>query len=464
MATLAAQPRVVEAPSWLSIVRAMVQAGGASVASGTLSLLAVKIVAVVLGPAQVALLTSLQQLRQTAVTGATLTGQTALIQGASSSTGRKRREFLRTALVMIGAATSLVCAAILLFPAWAASQAGLPPEQQTMAMGLVFSVALSAAFVFLAAIVNASGAIGSLALVQLASPAAMAILAYPVARGIASGNERLFLALLTLSSAAAVAAAGCALYLNREKRQGWMKGPGQWWDRSSAKHFLRISGSMFASGIVSSWVILAVRGQVLHSQGLAVGGEFDAAWAISMNQASLVLASLQSYYLPALARAYTPEQRSAHIGRVLTIAVLAGAALIAVLAVLKPMVIAGFYSERFLGAVRYLRWTLVGDYLKITSWILSIPLIASGSMRTFLAADLTANGAFAAAAFGFARWFSTAESAAIAFVVMYFAHMAFCGVCLSSRGDFRPDKRIVALWTTGLALVIAASAATWEQT
>jgi hypothetical protein len=147
---------------------------------------------------------------------------------------------------------------------------------------------------------------------------------------------------------------------------------------------------------------------------------------------------------------------------VLTIAVLAGAALIAALALFKPLVISGFYSERFAGAVRYLRWTLVGDYFKITSWILSIPLVASGSMRTFLAADLTAYGAFAAAAFGLARWFSPAESAAIAFVIMYAVHMTFCGACLFARGDFHPG-RVAVIWMGGLAVVTAASAATWEQ-
>jgi PST family polysaccharide transporter len=463
MATMAAQAPIAEVPSWRAIVRAMGQAGGASIASGVLSLLAVKIIALLLGPAEVALLTSLQQLRQTAVTGATLTGQTALIQGASASTGRRRREFLRTSLVLIASATSLVCAGMVWFSDWAANQAGLPSEQHSLAISLVAAVVSSVVFVFLAAVVNASGAIGSLALLQLAAPAAMAMLAYPVARGFAHGDGGRFVAMLALSSAAAVVAAGLILYGNRASLQGWIAGPGRWWDGSAARHFFSISGSMFASGILSSWMMMIVRGQILRSQGLAIGGEFDAAWAISMNQAGLVLASLQSYYLPALARTRDLQQRSAHIGRVLTIAVLGGAALIAMLAVFKPWLISGFYSDQFVGAVRYLRWTLIGDYLKITSWILSIPLVASGSMRAFLTADLTANVSFMAAAFGFGTWFSAAESTAIAFVIMYVVHMLFCGACLYSRGEFRPGKHLAAIWAGGLSLVIAASAITWEQ-
>jgi hypothetical protein len=346
---------------------------------------------------------------------------------------------------------------------WAGEQAGLPREQLRLAGLLVIAIIPAVGFVFLAALMNASGTIGALAMVQLAAPAAMALLAYPVSRMVAHGNEGLFVAMLGLSSLAAVAAASVALYSERDKLRGWIQGSGRWWSGSAARHFFNISGAMFASGIFSSAIVLAVRGQVLRSQGMAIGGEFDAAWTISMNQAGLVLASLQTYYLPALAKTKDIGERSAHIGRVLAIAAVAGAALIAVLAVLKPTVIAVFYSREFRGASRYLRWTLTGDYLKITSWILSIPLVATANMRTFLAADLSAYGAFAAAAYGFRRWFTAAESAAMAFVVMYAVHMIFCGLSLYSSGEFRPDKRVLSIWTAGLALVAVSSASFWGQ-
>ncbi len=218
---------------------------------------------------------------------------------------------------------------------------------------------------------------------------------------------------------------------------------------------------MFASGIVSSWVTLAVRGHVLRSQGLAIGGQFDAAWSISMSQTGLVLASLQTYYLPALARTRDSRERSGQIGRVLMAATITGALLIGTLIALMPFVIATLYSPEFLGARQYLRWTLAGDYLKITSWILSVPLVASANMRAFLAADLSAYLAFAAAAFGLNRWFTAAESAAIAFVVMYVVHATFCGIWLGLRGEFPSSLGLVATWIAGLASVAAISGVFW---
>src|SRR4051812_29096886 len=92
----------------------MGQTGGASLASGVLSLVATKIIAVVLGPAHVAMLGTLQQLRQTAMTAATLTGQTALVQGTSALVGAQRRDYLRTVLCLMILA-SLVVVGLMIF-------------------------------------------------------------------------------------------------------------------------------------------------------------------------------------------------------------------------------------------------------------------------------------------------------------------------------------------------------------
>ena len=56
--------------------------GRSSVAGAALSVVATKIFAAMLGPSEVAVLATLQQIRQAGVTGATLNGQTALVQGA----------------------------------------------------------------------------------------------------------------------------------------------------------------------------------------------------------------------------------------------------------------------------------------------------------------------------------------------------------------------------------------------
>ncbi|MEO8048888.1 MAG: hypothetical protein ABI833_00610, partial [Acidobacteriota bacterium] len=218
------------------------------------------------------------------------------------------------------------------------------------------------------------------------------------------------------------------------------------------------------SGLAASGALLTVRRHIILTQGLTVTGQFDAAWGLSMNQVTLVLSSLQTYYLPAVARSRDAAERDRHISSVLTIAALAAAGVIAAIALLKPWLLTMVYSAAFRPAAAYLRWTLMGDYLKVTSWILSIPILASGDMKMFLVADLAAYGVFVAVATGLAPVVTAAPGAAMGFVAMYATHLLLCGIYLWRRLRFVPTRGAVAAWALGLTVVAAVSALNWEQT
>jgi PST family polysaccharide transporter len=220
---------------------------------------------------------------------------------------------------------------------------------------------------------------------------------------------------------------------------------------------------MLITGFLTSAAVIAVRGNIVHSQGLERTGLFDAAWSISMNQVTLVLASVQTYYLPALTRARTQTDKTREISRVLIAGTLVAAMVIAGLALLQPVVLDLFYSRSFQGAHQYLRWTLVGDYLKISSWILSVPMLAAADMKVFLASDLAASATFLGAAFLLTRWLEPAESASVAFVLMYAVHLIICLCYVRFRQGIRLDLRTKVCWTSGLALVLTAASVGWRS-
>jgi PST family polysaccharide transporter len=445
---------------WKPLLHAMSVSALSAVASGALSALSSKIIAVMLGPAALAILATLQQVRQTAVTAATANGQTALIQGSSSLSGSARREYVRTVALIFAVATALAASVLVLLPVPVARWSGLGAETAGLIRWLALAVVLSSLFVFLLALLNATGAIGKLSLVQIAGPAAMALAAWPVAR-LGSQASQWFPAMLATS--AAVTAGSAALALRGELPRAWFNGPGRLWGRGAARHFFSISGAMLVTGLAGSAALIAVRARILEREGLAVTGQFDAAWTISMNQVTLVLASLQTYYLPALARLSDPEARSKQIARVLTVAAPAAAAGIAIIACSKLLMLRMLYSSAFLEASHYLRWTLLGDYLKVTSWILSIPMLASAHMRIFVAADLSSTAAFVVTAVVLSRWRSPAESAAIAFVAMHAVHLSICALYIRRFHAFRWRAGVSGAWLAGLALAGAASAWSWNS-
>jgi len=225
-----------------------------------------------------------------------------------------------------------------------------------------------------------------------------------------------------------------------------------------------ISAALLVTGSIATWTLLAIRARISAEQGLTATGHFDAAWAISMNQVTLVLASVQAYYLPSLARAVDENARDQEMARLLAVAPLCAAAVIAGIALWKSPLLGLLYSTSFQPASRYLRWTLLGDYLKVTSWILSLPLLAAGRVYAFVCADLAAYGTFAVMALILSRWQSAAESAAMGFVAMYAIHTVVCaGVWYRGRKSGPPVSARLA-WFAGLSIVSIASTFAWNQT
>jgi O-antigen/teichoic acid export membrane protein len=453
------------AREWTSLARIMSASAAGAAASGLLSAAATKIVAVLAGPAALGLLGTLQQLRQTALVAATANGQTALVQGLSAFTSEARREYLRTASIIVALATAFAAAALVLAPGAIAHWAGLADPgiaDPFLVRWVAAAVVLSSLYVFLGALLNALGAAGKLAWLQLAGPGAMALLAWPAARGVLDGSREAFPALLTAAAGVTVAAAAWALRAYRRTLASWLFGGGGWWRWSACRHFFSIAAVMLATGLAGQAALMAVRARIIRVQGLAEAGQFDAAWGVSMNQVSLVLASLQTHYLPALARLRSAQERGRQIARVIALASPLAAAAIVVLAFAKPTVLTLLYSSAFRPAARYLRWTLLGDYFKVGGWILSIPMLASSDMRAFLAADLAAAGVFTAAAAVFSPFRGPAEAASIAFVLMNAAHLAICAVYAHRRHGFRWRGASALSWSAGLALVAAVSMREWN--
>ncbi len=441
------------------LVRAMSVSAAGALGSGLVSITATKILALGLGPAGMALLGTLEQIRDTAVVAGTLNGRTALVRGASAEAGIARREYVRTASLLFAAATGLTAAALTMAPGAVAHWAGLSTAQAGMVRWLALAVAFASLFSFLSALLNAAGAFGRIAWLQLAGPGAMALLAWPVSRG---AGTRWLPILLAVAAGSSAAAASAVVWAERGTLREWWFGAGKWWKNRVSTHFIFVAGAMLVAGLAGTGALVTVRAGILRGQGLTAAGQFDAAWGLSMNQVTLVLASLQTYCLPALARSRDREDRAQQMARMLTLAAPVAAVTIAVVALAKPLLLDLFYSHAFEDAALYLRWTLIGDYLKVTSWILSVSMLAAADMRMFLATDLAVAAVFAGSARVLARWWTPAEAAAMAFVLMNVAHLAICSVYAHRRHGFRWRGWCAVAWSGGAALVAVATAAGWR--
>ncbi len=432
-----------------TVVAAMGKTGAGAIASGVFSALAMKIVAVVLGPAAIAMFGTLQQVYQAGLNAATLNGQTAVVQGASALTAAERREFLATALRLFALATFLVAAGVMAMPGTIARMAGLAPSRADLVRWLAVPVMLSSAYTFLNALLRVRGRVGVQASIQTIAAMAAAAIAWPAAMAVRAGHPTALVAIMTCSAGMAALSSACALAGAGREIAELVRARAT---VAAARHFFKISAAVLATGLLSSGVLLAVRAHITRVSGIVATGEFDAAWGISMNHVTLILASMQVYFLPLMARAASDQDRREHIENVLRVAMLAATPIIVVIALAKPLVLTILYSAAFHPAGEYLRWTLAGDYFKVASTVLSTPMLACGDMRAFLTADGLTQAVFFAGAWLLGRWRTPAEAAAMAFVLSYTVNFAVCSAYARRRHGFRLGARGQALIWGGFAI------------
>lgn len=234
------------------VAAAMGKTGAGALASALFAAAGVKILAAWLGPSYIALIATLQQTRQAALSVATANGQTALVQGTNALDGVRRREYLRTSLMVIAVGTILASGALILARERVASAAGLDAEWSGWIGWLAVPVMFGSVLVVATALVNALGEIGRLAMLSVAGPAATAILAGPTAFFVMRGHPGAIAWSLACSAAASAGAAVWMLRGHGQTIRRWMVGPGRWWSAPAAWHFLSISGAMAATGLIAS--------------------------------------------------------------------------------------------------------------------------------------------------------------------------------------------------------------------
>jgi O-antigen/teichoic acid export membrane protein len=154
---------------------------------------------------------------------------------------------------------------------------------------------------------------------------------------------------------------------------------------------LRLGIPFMGAGLVGALVQLWIRVEVGNTLGAASLGHFQAAWAISMQYIGFVLAAMSADYYPRLTGIIHDHRAATRLVNEQTeIALLLSAPVFIAMIGLTPWVIHLLYSSAFLPAVNVLRWQILGDVLKVASWPLGFVILAAGTGNTFFWAETLA--------------------------------------------------------------------------
>ncbi|WP_127753375.1 O-antigen translocase [Devosia sp. 1566] len=160
---------------------------------------------------------------------------------------------------------------------------------------------------------------------------------------------------------------------------------------AEARGLLMLGFAFMASGLLMAGSAFLIRILVVQELGVDAAGNYQAAWALGGIYVGFILQAMGTDFYPRLSAVADDQVASTRMvneqARVSLL--LAGPGLLATLA-LAPLVMAVFYSAEFAGAVPLLRWFCLGMLLRVVAWPMGFIILAKGKQQIFFWTELAA--------------------------------------------------------------------------
>ncbi|RKF12442.1 O-antigen translocase [Roseovarius spongiae] len=197
-------------------------------------------------------------------------------------------------------------------------------------------------------------------------------------------------------------------------------------------------GVVFMLGALATTVtLLLVRARITQDLGLDAAGQFAAAWSVTMIYASFLLQAMGADYFPRLTEVIGDrDAANALMNDQMQLALALGGPLLLVMIGCAPWLIWLLYSAEFDQAAMLLQWQMVGNVFKLASWALGFAFVAAARSGIFLIRQLMFNALFLSMI-----WFGLPvlglEVAGVAFLLAYVIHFAVVTVLVRRLHGFR---------------------------
>lgn len=234
---------------------------------------------------------------------------------------------------------------------------------------------------------NGLGRLASLGMVNIiGASATVALVCLAAYRG--TVEYRSLLAGLALVNLPAAAYALWQLFRVRDELPTWWL---RRWSRGTYTQFARYSLMSGGAALLVPFSAIAIRALLVHHTGLEGAGVYEAVNRLSMAYLGLITTTLAMYYLPRISGASNAEQRT-EMHTMLRVVGL-GVGLVGVLVwLLRDELLTSIYSREFVVSGRLMFLQVIGDMIKMCSWVLAYQMIARGMVGTFLCTEAFAAG------------------------------------------------------------------------
>lgn len=370
------------------LVKSMLVIGSAQAIKILISITRMKVLAVLLGPSGVGLLSIYNSLQGVVTRGAGLgmsasgVREIASSRGEEAILGRVRRVLFAAHLVQGALAMLAVWLSRVQIATWLFGDADRATEVGLIGVAILLALLGAAQTAVLQGMrrVNelgwvtvVSALVGSVAgLIAIWIQGENGLIWYVLAQPLAS----VLIALYYTRRLPAPTAARLSL---AEKWEIW-------------KPMAKLGAAFMLGGLTTMTTLLLVRGRISQELGLDAAGHFAAAWGITVTYVGFLLGAMGADYYPRLTEVIRDQVAAVRLmNDQLQLGLAIGGPVLLLLIGLAPWVITLLYSAEFGPAVALLQWQTVGNVFKLASWALGFSIAASARGKTFLLVQVNFN-------------------------------------------------------------------------
>lgn len=159
-------------------------------------------------------------------------------------------------------------------------------------------------------------------------------------------------------------------------------------DKQAAKNLVKYTAMAITSAACIPVSHILIRNHLGETFGWDAAGYWEAMWRLSAAYLMLVTTTLSVYYLPKLAELHKNSDIKREIIQGYKIILPAAAACGLAIYLLRDFIIRVLFTADFVPMESLFAWQMVGDTLKIGSWILSYLMLGKAMIKLFIASEI----------------------------------------------------------------------------
>ncbi|MCT7537428.1 O-antigen translocase [Aliarcobacter butzleri] len=159
-------------------------------------------------------------------------------------------------------------------------------------------------------------------------------------------------------------------------------------DKDSLVKLSKYSLMAITSATAAPVSFLIIRNHIGENLGWDSAGYWQGIWYISTMYLMVITTSLSVYYLPRLSEIQDKTELKKEIFNGYKILIPIVVFMSLVIFLLKEYVILIAFSKEFMPMMELFKWQLIGDIIKISSWLLAYLMLAKAMTKTFISTEI----------------------------------------------------------------------------